>query len=282
MFKKLKYYLKNQKFKRRQKSFPPHTKGIIYKTENGIIAMSHEDMLIGKHLGYRGSWNLPKIDALKQIVKPTDHICFVGTHVGTLLVPIAKTCKQVTGYEANPDTVWFVEQNARLNGLDNVQLFNYAVGDEEKKIIFYQSKINTGGSKIKPLIDDFRYSFDNPDKIEVQMIPLDAHITSQNLEHPDGIIMDIEGAEFFALKGMPETLKQLRFLYMEYVPHHLKNVSATTNAELIQLIAPHFHWAIVKNRELKIDISENTDALQSYLDGLDRDNRIDDLLFTKQ
>ncbi len=281
MFKQIKYYLKNQKFKRHQKAFPPHTKGIIYNTKNGIIAMSHEDMMIGKHLGQKGSWNLEEIKILNEIIRPTDHIYFLGTHVGTLLVPIAQTCKSVVGYEANPETFWFLKQNINLNNLTNVQAFNYAVGNDAKKVVFYQSKVNTGGSKIEPLIQDLSYEFDHPEKIEVQMVSLDAHLKSQGLQTPDGIIMDIEGAEYFALKGMAETLPNLRFLYMEYVPHHLKNVSATSNQELISMIQPHFNWIYAEKGERKIDISRSTADLKIYLDALDKENRSDDLLFIK-
>ena len=39
------------------------------------------------------------------------------------------------------------------------------------------------------------------------------------------ILCDIEGAEIDALKGMPETLKNAQCLGIEFMPHHLRNVS---------------------------------------------------------
>lgn len=279
MLKKLKYFLKNQKLNKRSKIFGPFAKGMIYETENGLIAMPHEDMMIGKHLGFKGSWNLAEIETLKHHIKPEDTLYIVGTHVGTILIPLSKHCERIFGYEANPNTFWFLSQNIHLNDLKNTEIFNFAVGNEERKISFYKNRINTGGSKIKPVHDNFRYKFDNPEEVEVDMISLDSHISENRLPPANGIIMDIEGAEYVALQGMQKTLESARFLYMEYVPHHLKNVSGVTNEKLIKLIQPHFGTVISTKKNIEIDISESTSKLLKFLDDLDATEKSDDLIF---
>lgn len=281
MLKKLKYFLKNQKLKKRGKTFGPFAKGMIYETENGIIAMPHEDMMIGKHLGFKGSWNLPEIEILKKRIEPEDTIYIIGTHVGTLLIPLSKYCKSIVGYEANPNTFWFLSQNILLNNLKKITIFNFAVGNKKGKISFYKSKINTGGSKIKPVHDSFRYKFDNPEEVEVDMVSLDQHILENNLPSPDVVLMDIEGAEYVALQGMQKTLEKVRFLYMEYVPHHLKNVSGITNKELIKFIQPHFGTVISTKKHFETDIKESSKELFKFLDELDATGKSDDLIFLK-
>lgn len=281
MLKKLKYFLKNQKLKKRENTFGPHTKGVIYDSENGLLAMPYEDMMIGKHLGFKGSWNMQEIEFLKKNIKKEDTIYIIGTHVGTLLVPIAEHSKQIIGYEANPDTFWFLQKNILLNDLNNTRVFNYAVGDGERKITFLKSKINTGGSKIKPVINDFKYKFDNPEEIEIDMVSLDEHIASNQLPSPDGILVDIEGAEFIALQGMPESLKKSRFLYIEYVPHHLKNVSGVSNSELVALIEPYFDRVISTKTKKEFDITGSSENLIDFLNGLDASEKSDDLIFLK-
>ena len=149
----------------------------------------------------------------------------IGTHVGTLLVPLAKRVKSVIGFEANENTFWYMQMNLCLNRVENATLFQKAVGNENKKIAFYQNTVNTGGSKIKPIKDSILYNYENPIEVEVEMVALDPFIAAENLTAPNGIIMDIEGAEFYALNGMQKTLSKVRFLYIEYVPHHLQNVS---------------------------------------------------------
>lgn len=281
MLKKIKYFLKNHKLKQRENTFGPYTKGVIYDSENGLLAMPYEDMMIGKHLGFKGSWNIPEIELLKKYIKDDDTLYIVGTHVGTLLVPLAGHCKEIIGYEANPDTFWFLQKNILLNDLKNIRVYNYAVGNKNRQISFLKSKINTGGSKIKPLINDIKYKFDNPQEVEIDMISLDEHVASNHLPDPSGILVDIEGAEFIALQGMPGSLKKSRFLYIEYVPHHLKNVSGIGNKDLIELIEPYFDSVISTKTKKEFEIKGSSESLIKFLDELDASESSDDLIFLK-
>ena len=211
MSKKLKYFFRTLKSKKRKKIFGPNAKGIIYDSKNGYMALPISDITIGKNLGFKGHWNFNEIQKLLQQTTQDDVIYFIGTHVGTLLVPIAKKVKTVVGFEANEDTFWFIKANLCLNKISNATIFNKAVGDGAKKVTFYKNTVNTGGSKIKPIKDSILYNYDNPKQVEVDMVALDPFISEQSLTLPSGIIMDIEGAEYFALKGMQATLAKVRF-----------------------------------------------------------------------
>ena len=210
-----------------------------------------------------------------------DVIYFIGTHVGTLLVPIAKKVKTVVGFEANEDTFWFIKANLCLNKISNATIFNKAVGDGAKKVTFYKNTVNTGGSKIKPIKDSILYNYDNPKQVEIDMVALDPFIAEQSLTPPSGIIMDIEGAEYFALKGMQATLAKVRFLYVEFVPHHLQNVSNTSVEKFIKTITPHFSKAIFLKDNTQFDISSSEKELVKHLKTLEKNNVADDILFTK-
>lgn len=281
MKKKFKYFKKNLKSKKRKAILGPYAQGVIYNSENGIIAAPIEDIGIGRSLGFKGSWDLEEINILSEYLSSEDIVYVVGTHVGTLLVPIAKQVKEVVGYEANENTYWYMEMNLCMNRLKNVQLFNYAVGDTEKTVTFYQNTVNSGGSKIAPKTDNIMYNHDNPDKVDVQMIALDEHISTKNLPSPTAMLMDIEGAEYYALQGMPKTLANLRFLYIEYVPHHLKNVSSITNSQFLELIAPHFTKANFVRSKKVIEFDGNAKKVLSFLDELTANNQADDILFSK-
>ena len=45
------------------------------------------------------------------------------------------------------------------------------------------------------------YNYDSPKTIEVDMVSLDKHLAAENLPEADGMVMDIEGAEYEALIG---------------------------------------------------------------------------------
>ena len=281
MSKKLKYFFRTLKSKKRKKIFGPNAKGIIYDSKNGYMALPISDITIGKNLGFKGHWNFSDIQKLLQQTTKDDVIYFIGTHVGTLLVPIAKKVKTVVGFEANEDTFWFIKANLCLNKISNATIFNKAVGDGAKKVTFYKNTVNTGGSKIKPIKDSILYNYDNPKQVEIDMVALDPFIAEQSLTPPSGIIMDIEGAEYFALKGMQATLAKVRFLYVEFVPHHLQNVSNTSVEKFIKTITPHFSKAIFLKDNTQFDISSSEKELVKHLKTLEKNNVADDILFTK-
>ena len=281
MSKKLKYFFRTLKSKKRKKIFGPNAKGIIYDSKNGYMALPISDITIGKNLGFKGHWNFSEIQKLLQQTTQDDVIYFIGTHVGTLLVPIAKKAKTVVGFEANEDTFWFIKANLCLNKISNATIFNKAVGDGAKKVTFYKNTVNTGGSKIKPIKDSILYNYDNPKQVEVDMVALDPFIAEQSLTPPSGIIMDIEGAEYFALKGMQATLAKVRFLYVEFVPHHLQNVSNTSVEKFIKTMTPHFSKAIFLKDNTQFDISSSEKELVKHLKTLEKNNVADDILFTK-
>ena len=281
MSKKLKYFFRTLKSKKRKKIFGPNAKGIIYDSKNGYMALPISDITIGKNLGFKGHWNFSEIQKLLQQTTQDDVIYFIGTHVGTLLVPIAKKVKTVVGFEANEDTFWFIKANLCLNKISNATIFNKAVGDGAKKVTFYKNTVNTGGSKIKPIKDSILYNYDNPKQVEIDMVALDPFIAEQSLTPPSGIIMDIEGAEYFALKGMQATLAKVRFLYVEFVPHHLQNVSNTSVEKFIKTMTPHFSKAIFLKDNTQFDISSSEKELVKHLKTLEKNNVADDILFTK-
>ncbi|WP_299112779.1 FkbM family methyltransferase [uncultured Winogradskyella sp.] len=276
---KLKYFFKNLKSQKRKKIFGEHAKGIIYESQNGVIALPIEDITIGKSLGFKGHWDINEANKIKDKCSEDDIVYVIGTHVGTLLIPLAKKVKQIIGYEANENTHWYAEKNLDLNDTKNVTIYNYAVGNENKEVEFYQSTVNTGGSKIKPIKEAAQYTYDNPKTVKVDMVVLDEHIKQQNLPEPTGFIMDIEGAEYFALQGMQESLKKVKFLYVEYVPHHLENVSNVSKEVFMELILPHFKTASFIKRNKTFSLENESNEFFDYLNELQLNDKAEDILF---
>ena len=79
MSKKLKYFFRTLKSKKRKKIFGPNAKGIIYDSKNGYMALPISDITIGKNLGFKGHWNFNEIQKLLQQTTQDDVIYFIGT-----------------------------------------------------------------------------------------------------------------------------------------------------------------------------------------------------------
>lgn len=264
--------------KKRKVMLGPFARAILYRTENGLFLAPVDDIEIGKKIGKEGGYDLNELKEIESMVDASSVVYVIGTHIGLLLVPIAKKVKTVIGYEANPQTFELVKMNIDLNGLKNVTLFNYAAGDKEQEVEFYMNVANSGGSKIKPKKDRFIYTFDKPAITTVLMKAIDQHSAIKNLPAADVIVMDIEGAEFFALKGMQNTLAKSRCLYIEFVPHHLQNVAGIIAKDLFELITPFYSYAKFMKQphrlfDLKKELSSFTSTIE-YMMNIQKDDNI--------
>ena len=194
--------------------------------------------------------------------------------MGALLVPLAKHCHDIIGYEANPTTYKLLEINTTLNKLNNVSLHNLAAGEADGTIEFWTNDVNTGGSKRKPKIFDDRLNLHSVNKVTVDMVALDQHLRPRPL---DLVVMDIEGSEFYALKGMQKLLSTCKHLEVEFIPSHLKYLAGVEAKDFLDLVSPHFRYLYNESDQTVVEKPE----FLEYLNELESSNRGTDLLFSK-
>ena len=252
-----------------------NTVAIVTRTENGLFATDPEDMGVGRELRKLGSYRDDELQRVLGYIGSNDNVLIVGTHVGTMVIPIAKHCKTVAAIEANPDTFGLLEMNLRLNEAHNVQAYNIAASDKAETIAFVSSRANSGGAKRMPKVRAFQYFYDSPKTISVPAYPLDEHLKGQTFSL---VFMDIEGSEYFALKGMQNILANAQTLSVEFVPHHLRNVSGVSLRDFLDLIAPHFEHLLIPSRNSRVTKDGFLSALQEMFD---QDQDDDGLIFTK-
>lgn len=227
--------------------FGTYAKSILFETHNGALLSTPMDTEINRRLGHFGQYDLDKINFLSKIIKVNYTLYFLGVHIGTLLVPLSRYANKVLGFEANPDTFEFLKYNLCLNNVSNAAVFNFGVYDKQGTSLFYKNKANTGGSKIKPHNDQFIYNYDQPTETIVKTICLDEFVSFNRLPLPDVMIVDIEGAEYAALKMAGQCLSNCKYLYVEFVPHHLSNVANIDVNEFLSVITPYFNKMIIVN-----------------------------------
>lgn len=138
------------------------------------------------------------------------HFLDVGANIGTWSIPIARCLQRlnrggsVIAVEALAANAMHLAASARANNLQNIDLFNYAVGDGGLQDVAVEEvvKDNRGGSKL---------IFKPSDRVKksVTMTTLDA-ILRDRLASNDARIfamkMDIEEYELYALHGAPSLL----------------------------------------------------------------------------
>ncbi len=215
----------------------PHAAAILAHTARGDFLVAPEDVGVGRRLRRDGAVVDDEIDAVLAHCRPDSRVLVVGGHVGSLALPLAASVASVTVLEANPDTFGLLRRNVAINGLANVDVHAVAANDRGGTLRFLLNRANSGGSKRVPQHARTAYYYDRPDEVEVPAVVLDDYFAGRTF---DVIVMDIEGSEVFALRGMPRLLGACRHLFVEFLPHHLRDVAGVGVAEFLAPLARHF------------------------------------------
>lgn len=248
--------------------------GVLCDTSEGLFCVDPADLHVGWSLQHRGAWAQDNLRRLLSHVTPDSRVLVLGAHVGALAIPIARRCRELVAFEANPRTFRLFEINLRLNSISNCRAYQLAAGEKKGSIQFTANTANSGGSKRKPLVDHFMYRYDDPQQISVDMVAVDDFLEDHRF---DLVIIDIEGSEYFALQGMQSTLEKTELLQIEYLPHHLANVSGATPDSFARLLEPHFSWVGIDGEPNML----STKGLAPFLTTLKDRDFFGDLIFRK-
>ena len=259
----------------KRKIVGPNVEAVLANGRNGLLLVDLEDQNVGRKLSFSGEYGWDEIERLGSYVTPSSDVLFVGSHIGAIVVPIAKACRSVVAIEANPRTFGLLQRNLLLNGCTNVEAINRAASDKEEELQFLMNRVNPGGSKRMPKVHKYMYFSDKPEVITVKANRLDDILAGRTF---DVIFMDIEGSEYFALGGMPRLLAASKVLCMEFVPHHLKNVSSVSVAQLLALLEPYYSKLLIPSKNLNVARDQFQPVLQ---DMYDKEQIDDGIVFTR-
>ena len=247
------FWLKNKKSNRLQNSLGKDVKAIIVETKNGTFAVEPADLEVGAKLREKGEYGIDEIKRISQFIDKNSTVLIVGAHIGSLAIPIAKTCSKVVAIEANPNNFKLLQTNVKLNNTSNITLHNIAASDKKETIKFQLNTVNSGGSKRVPVTNHYMYTYDNPEVIDVEAYALDTYLSNEDF---DLVFIDIEGSEYFAMQGMADILGQTKSLIVEFLPHHITNVAGVKLADFLGNIPKHLTKLTIpsKNKTYPIDI----------------------------
>jgi len=253
----------------------PRVTAVVVDTDYGRFAIAPEDYEIGHRLRKNGIYGQTELHILDPYLTPQARVLIVGAHIGTLAIPIAQKVAQVVAIEANPATYSLLQMNLALNGITNCQGIEIAASNQTETLEFLINRANSGGTKRVPKLKKFIYYYDKPETQKIQAVSLDEYLADRDFEV---ILMDIEGSEYFALLGMQRLLSKAQVLMVEFLPHHLSNVSGVTVAEFVGAIAPHFSSLQIPSQEVVLTAPDFVSHLEAMADAQQGD---DSIVFTK-
>jgi FkbM family methyltransferase len=163
--------------------------------------------IIQKTLLENVQWNNEIVELIKEFIKKYNlkHFLNIGTHIGTVSLPISKNIEKVTSIEAFYPTFCHLVDNINLNKVTNITPINIAIGDKKETIHFLSKderwKDNSGGMRVITEMDkkyNIRFSDRVDNSISCEMFPLDEVTEIDNF---DIMLVDIEGMEARFLQG---------------------------------------------------------------------------------
>ncbi|RLC86857.1 MAG: FkbM family methyltransferase [Chloroflexi bacterium] len=137
----------------------------------------------------------------------------IGAGIGEFAILVGKehpSC-QVYAFEPFPESFDLLQENLRLNMVDNIVAFQLAVGSKSGKML-----LATTGEAVQHTTTRC-VTLGGTTVIEVQGLSLDELFQSNGIERCDFLKMDCEGCEFeVLLNSSPMALERINHICLEY------------------------------------------------------------------
>lgn len=171
-------------------------------------------------------WEPYVVEAIKKYSRPDWLFMDLGANIGQNTLVGARLNKHTISVEPHPLLFPILQQNVRLNGLDNVTTHRAAVSDHDGIAeMFILNEGNTGVSFVAP-----------QGKHDARDVPALTLSTILGDQRPQFAKVDIEGSEHTAFKNEPDILGGIQVLITEWCESHLRRTSEVTGQEYYRLL----------------------------------------------
>ena len=167
------------------------------------MAIDRRQYVWWAHQAHRRRWETEVVRELTRAIRPGDVFFDVGAFVGAFTLLGSRLVGpggNVVAFEPDPNARETLERNLAANGVDNVIVAPYAVGDHVGKV-----RLSASGDSVGHVTAS--------GGIEIEQVTFDSFCADRGLT-PTVMKIDIEGSEAAALRGS-ETVGRLREFLVE-------------------------------------------------------------------
>ena len=133
------------------------------------------------------------------------HLVNIGSHIGTVALPISKYIEKVTAFEPFPPTFQHFVEHIKLNKIKNIEPYNLALGDHETKVYFldidHERLRNNSGGMPAVTDDDIKKNRLSSNLHSKKYHGIMKKLDSLPVEKFDIMLIDVEGREYEIIKG---------------------------------------------------------------------------------
>jgi len=166
----------------------------LYENRGYKMAVFSNDY-IGILINQFGVYEQDELELLFEFLKPIDNVLIkgaaldIGANIGNHSLYFSPYFQKIYCYEPSPDTYKLLEMNVKSS--DNIEVYNYGLGDEEGVFFMKENRTNIGGSSVVHEKSD--------ETIQIQIVKLDNYINE--LSNINFIKIDVEGFEEKVFRG---------------------------------------------------------------------------------
>ncbi len=207
----------------------------VYGKAGKSITINNEAYQVSAHTarGINSVIDELPLKLLGNLVKDADVVFDIGANIGVISIILSKKMKQgatIYAFEPAPNTFVYLKDTARVQTGNAVIIpFNNAISNKQEVLQFTNLERTTRNHVV---------TGNQPGTIAVKAITIDAFCAEHKVV-PQVMKIDVEGAEYWALLGMEQTLKQndctiLVEIHPEYLASH--GITAAMFQDFIQLV----------------------------------------------
>lgn len=181
---------------------------VVYRDGKRDFQLSLSSRLVGRGTAgifVSGRYYEPAFEHLEDLVAPGDVAIDCGANVGVYsmaLAAIVGETGRVVAVEPQDYAIRTIRRSAAMSGIDSLSIVRAAVSNENGEAELDVSRAAVEASIV--------WRSPNPQLVRVPKVTIDSLVETQGLPKVDLIKLDVEGAEFDALRGGEVTIRRFR------------------------------------------------------------------------
>ena len=192
----------------------PYGSKLVIDKGAGILAFPKYDKVMSDYITHHGIWEPSEQFWIRKNVSPGVTVLNVGANVGVHSI-VASKCVgddgRVVAFECHPEIFLLLGLNLAANGVSNTKAINIAIDEFAGSGRLYCSDSNSGDNRLVNSSELGARFYD------ITKIRLETFCEAENLS-PEIVIMDIQGSELSAIRGLGDKLNAGGKILFEFTP----------------------------------------------------------------
>lgn len=195
------------------------------KLHNGSFFLTRPSEHIQQQLFWYGYYEKDAILTWEQMIQADAVVLDIGANTGYYSIIAAKKSRHIYAFEPGSSNRKKLEENTRLNKLDNITVLPYAVSDKQGDTeLFIAGDNNTGMNSLEQ-----PGNFSGHKEV-VAVVSIDDWVAENNIPGISLIKIDVEGSEMKVLKGMQAVIEEQKpVFFMEVIGQLLMQSGHSVN-----------------------------------------------------